>query len=150
MTALKIIIGLGVFFGLLLFFRTKTIFLKVVLVSLSACLILGYFTELPIKSEVFVAFGIFVLVFSGWAVGKRKWIEGVIGFFALLSVLWILLDYPQYNLLQFLMIIPLACYIWTLFKWQKYNPLISVLTVLAAYEFSEFVRLLQTWATITG
>ena len=150
MTALKIIIGLGVFLGLLQFFRTKTVFLKFVLVGLSSCLVLGYFTELPIKSEVFIAFGVIILVFSAWAVWKQKWLEAVIGFFAFLSVLWILFDYPQYNFLQFLMILPLAVYIWTLIKWQKYNHIHAVLTLLASYELSEFVRLLGTWATITG
>ena len=145
MTQLKIIIGLGVITGLLLFFKTKTTFLKVVLGCLSIALLLGYFTELPIKGVVFIGFGITVLIFLIWAALKRKWVEGLIGVFALLSFLWIMLDFPQYNLLQFLMIIPLVCYIWTLIKWKKYSSVISVLTVLAAYEISELVRLLQIW-----
>jgi len=119
-------------------------FLKVILLSLSTCIILGYFTEIPFKSAVFITFGATALVFSIWAAMKRKWIIVIIGIFTVLSVLWILLQYPNYNFLQFLMIIPLLCYLWTLVKWQQYKYVISVLTVLAFYELSELFRLITT------
>jgi len=68
-----------------------------------------------------------------------------IGIFTFLSFVWTLFDYQFYNLLQFLMILPLACYIWTLFEWRKYEKELSVLTVLASYELSEFVIIIGTW-----
>ena len=68
-----------------------------------------------------------------------------IGVFTFLSFVWTLFDYQFWNLLQFLMIIPLVCYIWSLFEWRKYEKELSVLTVLASYELSEFVIIIGTW-----
>ena len=69
----------------------------------------------------------------------------IIGIFTFLSFVWTLFDYQFWNLLQFLMVIPLACYAWTLIKYRNYKNELSVLTVLASYELSEFLVIIATW-----
>ncbi|OAB78400.1 hypothetical protein ULVI_10550 [Cochleicola gelatinilyticus] len=145
MTHTKIIIGIGVLIGLLLFNKTKPNFLKLILVGLSICFTLGYFMEFPIGTVAFMSFGILALVFSIWCVMNKNIISFLIGIFTFLSFVWTLFDYQFWNLLQFLMIIPLFCYIWTLIKYPNYKKELSVLTILASYELSEFLIIIGTW-----
>tara|TARA_R110002050_G_C8616626_1_gene487059 strand:+ start:73 stop:516 length:444 start_codon:yes stop_codon:yes gene_type:complete len=141
----KIIIGIGILIGLLLFKQTKPTFLKAILIGLIICFGLGYFVEFPIGTIAFITFGILAFGFSIWCVWNKKWIQMIIGIFTFLSFVWTLFDYQFWNLLQFLMVIPLACYAWTLIKYRNYKNELSVLTVLASYELSEFLVIIATW-----
>ena len=145
MTQTKIIIGIGVLIGLLLFKKTKSTFLKVILTGLSICYGLGYFIEFPIGTFAFITFGIFALAFSIWCGINKKWNGLIIGLFTFLSFIWTIFGYQFGNLIQFLMLIPLLSYIWTLTRWRKYEKELSILTILASYELSEFLIIIGTW-----
>ncbi|WP_188245550.1 hypothetical protein [Maribacter aquimaris] len=145
MTQTKIIIGIGVLIGLLLYKKTKPNILKGILIGLTLCYAGGYFMEFPIGTVAFISFGIVALVFTVWCGLNNRWFSLIIGLFTFLSSIWSLFDYQFWNLLQFLMIIPLACYIWILSRWRKHINELSVLTVLASFEFTEFLILLGTW-----
>ena len=137
--------GIGILFGLLLFSRTKPVFLKVILSGLIICLGLGLIPVFSYKTLVVVSFGLLALVFSIWCGQNDKWIGFIIGIFSILSIMWTLFDYQYWNLLQFLMIIPLSFYVWTLFKWRDYQKVLSILTVLAGFELTEFLIIIGTW-----
>lgn len=141
----EVCIAVGLLAGLLQFFRARPAILKVIMFILCGCLFLGYFTDLPIKSWVFLIFGIGILGFSIWSLLRKEWLTFCIALFALLSTLWILFNLAYYNYLQLLMILPLLCFAWTVFKWKRFKEPLPVLTLLASYELSELIRLITSW-----
>ena len=141
----KIIIGIGVLIGLLLFNKTKPDFLKAILIGLSVCYGLGYFAEFPIGTVAFMLFGILALVFAIWCGKNNKWIGFIIGAFTFVSYVWMFLSYPYANELKLMMIVPIICYVWTLIKYRNYKKEISVLTIFASYELSEFLIIIGSW-----
>tara|TARA_R110000744_G_C18951541_1_gene515734 strand:+ start:59 stop:502 length:444 start_codon:yes stop_codon:yes gene_type:complete len=145
LTQTKIIIGIGVLIGLLLYNRTKPNTLKGILIGLTLSYGGGYFMEFPIGTVAFISFGIVALGFTVWSGLNKKWFSLIIGVFTFLSFIWTLFDYQFWNFLQFLMIIPLTCYIWILSRWRKHINELSILTILASFELTEFLILLGTW-----
>lgn len=141
----ELCIAVGILAGLLQFFLARTAILKVILLSLCGCLFLGYFTQLPIKSGIFLTFGLGILVFSIWSFLRKEWLSFCIALFALLSTPWILFNWAHYHYLQLLMFLPLLCFGGMLLKWERFKARIPVLTVLASYELSELIRLITSW-----
>lgn len=141
----KIIIGIGVLIGLLVFNKTKPDFLKVILIGLSICYGLGYFVEFPIGTVAFMLFGILALIFAIYCGKNNKWIGFIIGILTFLSYVWIFMSYPYANELKLMMLIPIICYAWTLKKYRNYAEEFSILTILVSYEISEFLILIGTW-----
>ena len=148
MTLQKVIIGIAILAGLLLFPKTKPTFLKIILTGLAISFGLTFFKNQLLTDLSFFSFGILSLGFSVHQASNRKWSNFVIGLFAFLSFLWALFEHPFIGELRFLMLLPIGLYIWTLIKkWKTENGL-SILTVLAFYELSEFLILIGQWTQI--
>jgi len=140
LTLQKTIIGVGIIVGLYLFGKTKPTFLKAILVGFILSYGLTFFNGTILIDISFFSFGILTLGFTVWSGLHKKWLNSVIGLFGFLSFLWGLLHYEHVNLLQFLMTIPIILFILTLFNLRKYKGEMSILTILAAYELTEFVN----------
>ncbi|MEK6155687.1 hypothetical protein WIW50_20675 [Flavobacteriaceae bacterium 3-367] len=144
----KIIVGIGVLLGLLLLRRTKPTFLKAILIGLAISFGLTFFTEKLLVNISFFSFGILTLGFSIHQGIHKKWRNFIIGLFAFLSFLWSLSHWPLIGELRFLMIIPIALYVWTLVKKRETENGLSIITILAWYELSEFLILMEQWAQL--
>ncbi|TBN00921.1 hypothetical protein EYD45_13950 [Hyunsoonleella flava] len=148
MTQQKVIIGIGILAGLLLYAKTKPTFLKVILIGLSISFGLTFFKNQLLTDLSFFSFGILTIGFSVHQAANRKWTNFAIGLFAFLSFIWGLFQYPFIGELRFLMLLPIGLYIWTLItKWNTENGL-SILTVLTFYELSEFLIFIGQWTQI--
>lgn len=145
MTQQKIIIGIGILAGLLLYPKTKPTFLKSILIGLSISFGLTFFKNQLLVNLSFFSFGMLTLGFSIHQAANGKWTNFAIGVFAFLSFIWGLFQYPFVGELRLLMLIPIGIYIWTLIKKWKVENGLSVLTVLAFYEISEFLILIGQW-----
>lgn len=135
----KIIFGVAVLLGLLLFRQTKLLLLKVILIGLAICYVLSFFPDYIDINIAFFGFGLLTFGFTFWSGIERRWIVMLIGLFAFLSFSWSYLNLEFWGLLQFLMIIPLGCYAWALYKRRAYHQELSVLTVIAGFELTEFL-----------
>ncbi len=135
----KILFGIGALIGLLLFRQTKPIILKIILIGLALSVGLSFFTEYININIPFFSFGLLTLGFTIWCGIQGKWTSMIIGLFAFLSFTWSFMNFQHWGLLQFLMIIPLGLFIWTLYKRKEFKDEISVLTAIAAFELSEFI-----------
>ena len=141
MTQQKIIIGIGIMAGLLLYPKTKPTLLKGTLIGLAISFGLTFFKNQLLTDLSFFSFGILTLGFSVHQAANRKWTNFVIGLFSFLFFIWDLFQYPFIGELRLLTILPIGLYVWTLIKkWKTENGL-SILTVLGFYELSEFLIL---------
>lgn len=141
----KILIGIGVLIGLLLFKQTKPLYLKVVLIGLSITYGLGYFAVFPLGTVSFLLFGVFVLAFSVWCGLNKKWIGLIIGFFTLISFIFNLVSFPYAYELKLAMLIPIISYALIFRKLDTYKYELSILTILVSYELSELIKIIQFW-----
>ena len=148
MTYQKIIIGIGILAGLFLLSKTKPTLLKAILIGLVISFGLTFFTEPLLINLSFFSFGVLTLIFSIHQGVKGKWTNFTIGLFAFLSFLWSLMHWPFIGELRFLMIIPIAIYVWTLIKKRETENGLSILTILSCYELSEFLILMEQWAQL--
>lgn len=129
----------------MLFNKTKPDFLKAILIGFSVCYGLGYFAEFPLGTFAFILFGILALLFVIWCGKNNKWIGFLIGVFTLISYVWMFLSYPYANELRLMMIIPIFGYVWALTKYRNYKKELSILTILASFELSEFLIIIGSW-----
>ena len=141
----KILIGIGVLIGLLLFKQTKPLFLKAVLIGLSVSYGLGYFAEFPMGTVSFILFGVFALVFSVWCGLYKKWIGMIIGIFTVLSYIFKLIGFPYAYELKLAMLIPIISYALIFRNLKAYRTELSILTILVSYEISELIQIIQLW-----
>lgn len=137
----RIIFGIGALIGLLFFRQTKPVILKVILIGLAFSVGLSFFKEYIDIS--FFSFGLLTLGYTIWCGIKGKWTSMLIGLFAFLSFTWSFMNFQHWALLQFLMIIPLSLYLWTLHKKKEFISEISVLTAIAGFELSELAMWLS-------
>ena len=145
MTYEIIIIGIGVLIGLSLFKKTNPIFIKGILVGLVVTFVLTFFGQQLLTDISFFSFGILTLIFTVYSGMNKKWLNLIVGLFAFVSFFFILMNYPFANELKLLMIIPIFCYLLIFRNWKKYNNELSILTILVAYELTEFLRLAEQW-----
>jgi hypothetical protein len=145
MTQQKIIIGIGILAGLSLFLKTKPTLLKGILIGLAISFGLTFFKNQFLTDLSFFSFGILTLGFSVHQAINRKWTNFVIGLFSFLFFIWGLFQYPFTGELRFLAVLPVGLYVWTLVKKWKTENSLSILTVLAFYELSEFLILIGQW-----
>ncbi|WP_452227660.1 MULTISPECIES: hypothetical protein [unclassified Lacinutrix] len=146
MTYEKIIIGAGALMGLFLLNKTKPVFLKVTLLILVSCSILSFYQDSDLINTIsFLGFGILALVFSIYSGINKKWLNLIIGLFAFVSFFFKVMYYPYANELKLSMIIPIIIYIVLLIKNKLENNQLSILTILVAYELTEFLKLITLW-----
>ena len=141
----KIIIGIGILIGIILFKKTKPKLLVGILVGLIISFFLSFIENELLTNISFISFGILSLIFVAYSGIKRKWLNLIIGLFAFVSFFSKLMHYPYANELKLLMIIPFVCYVLTLRKKEKYENELSILTIFVAYELSEFFKLIEQW-----
>ena len=141
----KIIIGIGILIGILLFKKTKPKLLVGILVGLIISFVLSFIENELLTNISFISFGILSLIFFAYSGIKRKWLNLVIGLFAFVSFFSKLMHYPYANELKLLMIIPILSYALTFWKKEKYENELSILTIFVAYELSEFIKLTEHW-----
>jgi hypothetical protein len=141
----KIIIGIGILIGILLFKKTKPKLLVGILVGLIISFALSFIENQLLTNISFISFGIFSLIFSVYSGIKRKWLNLIIGIFAFVSFFSKLMHYPYANELKLLMIIPIVCFGLTFIKKEKFKNELSILTIFVAYELSEFIKLIEQW-----
>jgi len=141
----KIIIGVGILIGIILFKKTKPKFLAGILAGLIVSFILSFIENELLKNISFISFGILSLIFVIYSGIKRKWLNLIIGLFAFVSFFSKLNHYPYATVLKLLMIIPIACFILTLRKKEKYENELSILIIFLAYSLSEFIKLTEQW-----
>ena len=139
----NIIFAFGALIGLLFFRNTKPTILKVILIGLALSVGLSFFKDYVDINIPFFSFGLLTLGFTIWCGIEGKWTSMFIGLFAFLSFVWSVMNFQHWGVLQFLMIIPLSLYLWTLYKRKEFRNEISVLTALAGFELSEFVLCLS-------
>ena len=145
MTYGKIIIGIGILIGILLFKKTKPKILVGILVGLIISFALSFIENQLLANISFVSFGILSLIFSAYSGIKRKWLNLIIGVFAFVSFFSKFLHYPYANELKLLMIVPIVSYALTFRKKEKYQYELSILTIFVTYELSEFIKLTEYW-----
>jgi hypothetical protein len=141
----KIIIGIGILIGILLFKKTKPKILVGILVGLIISFVLSFIENELLTNISFISFGILSFIFVAYSGIKIKWLNLIIGLFAFVSFFSKLMHFPYANELKLLMIIPIVCYVLTLRKKEKYENELSILTIFAAYELSEFIKLTEHW-----
>ena len=145
MTQTKILIGIGVPIGLLLFKQTKPLFLKVILIGLAITYGLGYFAEFPLGTLAYALFAVFALAFSVWCGFNQKWTGLIIGIFTVISYIFNLMSFPYAYELKLAMLIPIISYALIFRKLKAYKNELSVLTILVSYEISELIQIIQFW-----
>jgi len=145
MTLTKVLFGIGIVAGLLMFNRTKPILLKIVLVALALSMALAFFEDYININIPYFGFGFLTLGFTVWCGIEGKWTSLVIGLFAFLSFLWSYLNWSLIGELRFLMIAPIIIYIWTLIKKRESENALSILTLLVFFELSDFLILMRQW-----
>ncbi len=132
--------------GLFLLNKTKPVFLKVTLLILVSCSILSFYQDSDLINTIsFLGFGILALVFSIYSGINKKWLNLIIGLFAFVSFFFKVMYYPYANELKLSMIIPIIIYIVLLIKNKLENNQLSILTILVAYELTEFLKLITLW-----
>ena len=141
----KIIIGIGILIGILLFKKTKPKILVGILVGLIISFALSFIENQLLANISFISFGILSFIFFVYSGTKRKWLNLIIGIFAFVSFFSKLMHYPYANELKLLMIIPIVSYALTFRKKEKYESELSILTIFFAYELSEFAKLIEYW-----
>lgn len=141
----KIIIGIGVAIGLLLYKKTNPIILKVILIGLALSYGSSFFMQFSIGTTAYLSFGLIALVFAILSGVNKKWMSLIIGLFAFMSFLFYFNHYPYVNIMRLLMLIPIASYSLILRKWNQHINRLSVLTILAAYELTELILLIEQW-----
>lgn len=141
----KIIIGIGILIGILLFKKTKPKILVGILVGLIISFILSLIENELLTNISFISFGILSLIFSIYSGIKRKWLNLTIGIFAFVSFFSKLMHYSYANELKLLMIVPIICYALTFRNKEKYKTELSILTIFVTYELTEFIKLTEHW-----
>ncbi len=141
----KIIVGIGILIGILLFKKTKPNLLIGILIGLVISFFLSFIENQLLTNISFINFGILSLVFSVYSGIRRKWLNLTIGIFVFVSFFSKLMHYPYANEFRLLMIIPIACYGLTFVKKENYKNELSILTIFVAYELSEFTKLIGQW-----
>lgn len=141
----EIIIIIGLLIGIFLFKTTQPKFLKAILIGLIVTSTLFFIENKILINISFYGFGILTLLFTIYSGLKRKWLNLTIGFFAFASFVFSAMNFPYANELKLLMIIPILCYILTFIKFKEYKNAVSISTILAAYELTEFLELTTKW-----
>ena len=137
----KIIILIGICFGMLYYEKTKPQLLLVVLVGLILSFFASFFDGKIIFQFSFFSFGISVLLYFGYSLYRKSWLPAAISAFALTSFIFISQHWPYGSEIQISMLLPIALFIGLLFKFKKFENEISILAIIAAYEVSQFVQL---------
>ncbi|MDV7139772.1 hypothetical protein R3X28_12840 [Maribacter sp. TH_r10] len=148
MTYQNIIIGIGLLVGLFLFPKTKPNLLRAIFIGLAISFGLSFFKEPLLLNLSFFSFGALTLGFLIYQGLNGKWTNFVIGLFAFLSFLWSSMNWLLIGELRFLMLVPVGLYVWTLIKKRESENGLSILTVFACYELSEFVILMEQWTQL--
>ena len=141
----EIVLGIGVLIGLLFHKKTSPILLKLILLGLSVCYVFGLFNY-PLTSTIgFIGFGVSSLVFGIYCAVKNLWISAIIGFFTVATIVHGIMRWPFYGEMQFIMIVPIICYIMICLNWRKHLNEFSILTILTFYMTTLFVDLISKW-----
>jgi hypothetical protein len=128
--------------GLTLIFKTKPHLLKIVLIGLGLSFGLTFFRQSLALNIAIISFGVLTIIFSVYCILQKKYLAFIIGLFGVLSFLWSFFNYEFSGFIQASMIIPVICYIVILTKLKKNISELSVLTILATFEMTEFINYL--------
>lgn len=145
MLTAKIILGIGIFLGVLLYKKTNPIFLKILVLCFVLSYCIGYYVEWPLGTISFLSFGVFVLAFLVWCIINKKWLYTIIGLFVLTSFVFAMENYPYSPELRLSMIIPISIQIWIFKHWRKYLKELSIMIILFSYELIELISLIEQW-----
>ncbi len=102
-------------------------------------------TKLIIINITYWTFGILALIFSIYNLFNKKWLNFIIGFFALMSFLFALMNWPFYNVLLISITIPFVCYLIIIKNWKSNINQLGVLTILGLYELTLILRIVKLW-----
>ena len=141
----KIIFGIGVIVGLVLFKKTNPILLKLILIGLAVCYVLGLLNHQITSTIGFVGFGILSLTFGIYSANKKMWLNMIIGFSASITIIHSIMNWPFYGIMQFAMITPIICYLIICLNWKKYINEFSISTILTFYMTTLFVDFISKW-----
>lgn len=141
----KIIFLIAVIIGILLFQRTKPNILKGILIGLILSIGIPFFENELLTTISFLSFGVLVFIFSIHRGFNKKWLSLIIGLFAFILFFFRAMYFPYINELRLSMLIPILCYMMIFKKWELYKTELSILTILVAYELSEFIKLVELW-----
>lgn len=140
-TIIKIIIILAIFFGIFSFQKLESKLLKVLFFGFVLSFISSFFDRDLFFDFSFISFGIFVLTYFIYSLYLKKLVPASISFFALASFIFKILYWPFASEIRVVMLIPLVLFIISLINFEKYKSQISILSIIAAYEFTEFFQL---------
>ena len=141
----KIIIGIGVLIGILLFKNTKPKLLVGILVGLIISFCLSFIENELLSNVSFISFGALSLIFFVYNSIKRKWLNSIVGIFAFFSFISKFMHSPFANELKLSMIIPIVSYALTFRKKDKYENELSISTIFVAYELAELIKMSENW-----
>jgi len=139
----RIIISIAVIIGINLFQKTKPKFLKAILIGFILSFLSSFFDGKLFFSFSFLGFGILVLVFLIYSLYYKNWLPASISIFALVSFIFKAQYWPYGSDIRASMLIPITLFLITLFNFKKHKNYISILTIIVAYEVSEFINLLS-------
>ena len=138
-----IIISVGGLIGLIFFKKTGPNFLKGFLIMLLVILLFSLSNQQYIIDSSFFVFGLLALAFSAYSLYKQNWLSLIISLFTVISVFVDFMIYSYVNEFKWLMIIPILSFVLVLRRWRDYEKELSILTVFAAYESTEFLQLFE-------
>lgn len=145
MTYHNLIFGIGILIGLLMFKRTKPVLLKILIIGFAVCYIMPMFRSQITINIGFFGFGFLTMIFIVWSLLKSYWIGVLTSFFALTVLMWRILHWEFLWEIRFLLIIPILWYVYLLIKKKTEKNEFSVLTIITAFNLTEFLTLIERW-----
>ncbi|MFT4611026.1 MAG: hypothetical protein ACJA1H_000817 [Glaciecola sp.] len=139
----KLIISVAVFIGILMFNKTNTKFLKIILLGYILSFISSFFDENSSIDISYLSFGILTLIYSVYSIYSKKWLSIILALSTLISFIFKTQHWPYMLETQTLMIVPTIAYILALKNYKPYKDEVSIQTILVAYAISEIIRLVN-------
>lgn len=145
MTYINLILGIGILIGLIMFKRTKPILLKILIIGYVICYIMPMFNSQTALNIGYFGFLFLTLIFLIWSLFKWYWIGVLVSFSTLIVMIWRVLHWEFLWEIRFLLIIPILWYAYLLLRKKTEKNEFSVLTILTAYNMTEFLTLIERW-----
>ncbi len=145
MTYHTLILGVGILMGLLMFNKTKPIFLKILIIGYLICYIMPMFNSQITINIGFFGFIILTLIFLVWSLFKWYWIGVLTSFSAIIVMIWRTLHWEFLWEIRLLLLISILWYAYLLIKKRTEKNEFSILTIITAFNLTEFLSLIERW-----
>jgi hypothetical protein len=137
----KIIIGVGLFFGIIYFKKTNPNYLKLIVIGFIISFSISLFEIGRLKSLGFYLFGLMSLLYSVHCVVKMKWNKIVISFFAFFTFLAMYFQFPFSNERKIALIIPVVLALFLIKNIKKNENEIAIIFILSSYQCKELLSI---------